>query len=280
VSLGKVRFRTMARRKSKISERADVVRIPGKHIGFFELVVWSWLRRVRVLMLYGRNIVDVRAWFGVALPEQVLVGTHRVAAVRVTTKGNWLSAPEVGSGIINHFVIGCAAVDRMVVEAPAAGRSLVVTTARRAAMSVGWTLKKTVAQGDCGPDSLAYHDDATNRSPEAWLGVREELARFMDTVQNQVVWQQVFRACGEADPQPVLRAVPRSVGGMAPPVGSGGLGTKRPPLPPPTLPPPLGSGGLGPADSPCRHRPCHHRSCHLRLCRRRSLLHLPRGVCR
>jgi hypothetical protein len=178
------------------------------------------------------------------------VGTHRIAAVRVTTKGTWLSAPEVGSGIINHFVIGLAAVDRGVVQAPAAGRSLVVTTARNAAMSVGWTLKATVAQGDCGPDSLAYHDDATKRSPAAWLGVREELARFMDTVQNQRVWQQVFRACCEADPQPVRRAVPRSVGGMAPPVGPGGFGSCPPPLPPPTLPPPLDSGGLGPGRQP------------------------------
>jgi hypothetical protein len=59
---------TMIRRKpTAISVRAAVVRRPGQHIGFFELVVWSWLRRVRVMMLYGRNIVDVRAWFGAAL---------------------------------------------------------------------------------------------------------------------------------------------------------------------------------------------------------------------
>jgi hypothetical protein len=69
-------------------------------------------------------------------------------------------------------------------------------------------------------------------------------------VQKQRVWQQVFRACCEADPQPVRRAVPRSVGGMAPPVGPGGFGSCPPPLPPPTLPPPLDSGGLGPGRQP------------------------------
>jgi hypothetical protein len=223
--------------RNAILARANAVRTPGEWIGLFELVVWSWLRGVRVLMLYGKNIVDVRAWFGCDLPRQVLVGTHRLAAVKVTDRGTWLSAPELGSGRTNHFVIGVAAKDRRIVKAPVAGRSLVVTTAKSAALSVGWTLKATVAQGDCGVDCMAYYDNAANRCRKSWLAVRLELAEFMESVHTQAVWQQVYSMCGEADPRPRRLAAPRSVGGMGPPEGSKRLGLGPPPLPPPLLPP-------------------------------------------
>ena len=92
-----------------IRRRAKHVLTMGEHVGFWEWVVWSFLKDVAVLMLFGSDVVDVRRVFGPAAGAPTN-GVHRVAAVLLLADGSYLSAVAPDNRghvpVINHFVVG------------------------------------------------------------------------------------------------------------------------------------------------------------------------------
>ena len=92
-----------------IRRRAKQVLQMGENVGFWKWVVWSFLKDVLVLMLFGSDVVDVRRVFG---PVAVAPthGVHRVAAVLLLADGSYRSAvaPDNRGHVpnINHIVVG------------------------------------------------------------------------------------------------------------------------------------------------------------------------------
>ena len=63
---------------------------------------------------------------------------------------------------------------------------------------LGYMMILTVAQGDCGIDALAYHDnDFLHTSAVEWKKLRHELSRHMMEHAEDPMWQSIFKACGE-----------------------------------------------------------------------------------
>lgn len=186
-----------------IRRRAAEVRHMGEYIGFWEWVVWSFLRDVPVHMLFGSTIVDVRRVFGPAAPAPK-GGIHRVAAVQCSGGGYRSAAVQTNRGhvpIVNHFLVGTATNAVVNVEEATSLREIRGDKcAARAAMRVGWVLKHTTRAGDCGIDVMAYHAGLV-RVPSTWQKIRADLAKFMLDVQDQKDWQDAFVACQDAPPQ-------------------------------------------------------------------------------
>ena len=94
----------------------------GENVGFWEWVVWSFLKDVSVLMLFGSDVVDVRVVFGPAAVAPTH-GVHRVAAVLLLSDGSYRSAVAPDNRghvpVINHFLVGTTR--RSVVEVVATG---------------------------------------------------------------------------------------------------------------------------------------------------------------
>ena len=92
-----------------IRRRAKHVLNMGEHVGFWEWVVWSFLKDVAVLMLFGSEVVDVRVVFGPAAGAPTR-GIHRVAAVMLAANGSYRSAVAPDNRghvpVINHFLVG------------------------------------------------------------------------------------------------------------------------------------------------------------------------------
>ena len=188
--------------------RADEVRHQRQYLGFFEWVVWAVLRNVSVHMLFGSEVVDVGLLFGPSIAPAAgdIRGTHRVVACRVTGVGGLLSAvgPRSLKPEVNHFVIGVplltsgATHAALVVPGSLKQAVQVQESAAAAAQRAGWGLKLTVADGDCGVDTMSYFDNA-GRTLEKWTSLRNEIADKIAEVAGQSPWQEVFRCCCEEE---------------------------------------------------------------------------------
>ena len=179
-----------------IRRRATHVLTMGEHVGFWEWVVWSFLKDVAVLMLFGSDVVDVRRVFGPAAGAPTN-GVHRVAAVLLLADGSYLSAvaPDNRGHVpnINHFVVG--ACSRKFVEDVATGPPhKKMKCAVKAAMQIGWVLKHTQKMGDCGIDAMSYHAGLV-RIPSTWQAVRRDLSKFMLDNLHKDEWQASFVCC-------------------------------------------------------------------------------------
>ena len=77
--------------EASIRARALAVRRPRDWLGFLEWCAWGCLEQRRVLMLLGDEVWDIHSVFApaVVLPDDAPV--CRVAAVRLTASGAWLS---------------------------------------------------------------------------------------------------------------------------------------------------------------------------------------------
>ena len=96
----------MARRiASQIHNRAVDVRQDGKYCGLFELTVWSALKDVRILLAYGKEILDVHIFCIKDVPRVSPNRTMRIAAVYRTAAED-LSAdnPDAFHPEANHFL--------------------------------------------------------------------------------------------------------------------------------------------------------------------------------
>ena len=170
----------------------------GEHVGFWEWVVWSFLKDVQILMLFGSVIVDVRLVFGPAAVAP-MHGVHRVAAVMLLSDGSYQSAVAPGNRghvpVVNHFLVGTTR--RNVVEVVATGPPNPIYRKRcavRAAMQVGWVLKHTQKMGDCGLDAMSYNAGMV-RTPSTWQAIRRDLSKFMLENMNKTEWQESFVCC-------------------------------------------------------------------------------------
>ena len=181
--------------EAALRARSEKIRKPGEYIGFLEWVIWGHMLNKRVLMLFGSTVKDVIETFapgvGAANPDEPW-GVARVAAVMGTgVPGQWLAA-EGSLPHINHYVIGVC-FRRVEAAAPIDPASC----AKRAAFQIGWVLKPTVADGNCGPDVMADNLQLP-RNMETWTAIRESIADFMLHHAHQEAWQEVATACQEA----------------------------------------------------------------------------------
>ncbi len=160
-----------------IRERAADIRKLGVYIGIFEWVAWATFEHVEVKMLFGSNIVSLRAVFAAGMPQHSRT-CLRVAAVRVSgTSTTWLSAVAPSGEllpVVNHYVIGIAC---GLSAAKPSGRPP-STSAVKEAMRAGWILRATEAKGNCGIDCMCHHVGQP-RNPASWTAIRKKLAVFM-----------------------------------------------------------------------------------------------------
>ena len=68
------------------------------------------------------------------------------------------------------------------------------SSGRAPAAGAGWSLRATVAQGDCGIDAMAYWEGRP-RTPETWQRVRLELAAAMVALRGCTMWQDAYIGC-------------------------------------------------------------------------------------
>ena len=169
----------------------------GEDVGFWEWVVWSFMRDVSVPFLFGSEVVDVRVVFGPASVAPTR-GIHRVAAVMLAANGSYRSAVAPDNRghvpVVNHFLVGTT--KRGVVDVVATGPPAIhrERCAGRSAMKVGWVLKHTQKLGDCGIDVMAYHAGLV-RIPSTWQAIRRDLSKFMLVKLNKKEWQDSFVCC-------------------------------------------------------------------------------------
>lgn len=203
-----------------MSDRAEIIRELGEYIGFFEFMVWGFLRSVELLMLFGDHLVNLPELFGGSLPVVALENPCRVAAVRLR-KGGRMDAASGNPPIINHYVIALPIVG---VHSAAAHSSLPdksgkAGSAAVAARRAGLALKLTNAEGDCGIDCMVFFD-GLSRTAASFAAMRTELADFMVANRNNPAWQDVFRSCQEApvhdDKAPKPAKLGKVTGGMGP----------------------------------------------------------------
>ena len=122
-------------------------------------------------------------------------GVAPVAAVVGTAvPGQWLAA-EGDMPHINHFVIGVF-FRKQGQGLPAAAAIEPASCARKAALQAGWVLKPTVADGNCGPDVMAYHLEIP-RNMDSWIAIRKSIADFMFQHAGEDAWQEVAHSCDE-----------------------------------------------------------------------------------
>ena len=179
--------------EAAIKERAAGVRVMGMHLGIFDWLCFQAVKRVRVLTLFGSEVVDTWKIFGLALPPITFDRTHHVAAVRL--RGGSLRVPDgLGAGI-NHFVIGVPAKEHAF--GPSCGDADQPSCARKAGLRAGWLLKDTVADGNCAPDCMC-HMLGLPRNAASWRTMRNDVADYMESVAADERWHNAFRGCGEA----------------------------------------------------------------------------------
>ena len=183
-------------------ERAAEIREACSLIGLFEWAAWGVKKKVQVYMLFGTGIVDLCETFAPSMPFSPR-STLRVCAVRMSRHSDeWLSAaPTKGRReipVINHYVIGERARPdggsaTGPAECEATGRLRCVSAVRHA-LQVGWMLRPTVADGDCGIDCMSWHLKLS-RTFHARMDIRADLADFIDRVAEDEACQDVFNAC-------------------------------------------------------------------------------------
>ena len=202
--------------EAAIIARAAKVRQSGQYLGFLEWATWGHLHNMRVSMLFGTTKQEVLELFapsvGAANPDQPW-GVARVAAVRSTgVVGKWLAASG-DNPIVNHFVIGVASKLSASGDDPAVVGHAKASCARRSALRAGWQLKATSADGNCGPDAMAYHLGLPRRL-YTWNRFRSEIADFLVAHAGDSKWQDVAKSCQEGELVPGAGCA--GVGGLGP----------------------------------------------------------------
>ena len=227
--------------------RAAEIREAFCYIGLFEWVAWGVRTKVQILILFGTGIVNLRQTFAPSMPSHSN-STLRVCAVHIADDGEgWLSAAPDGRGqmpAVNHYVIGVGAVpDDGSATSPAGAEAtshLRCASAVQHALRVGWLLRPTVTDGDCGIDCMSWHLHLP-RDFGTRMDIRNKLANFIERVAEDEAWQDVFNACCEMPAAPPGALYKGSKPAAFSSSASSGLGGPPPPtsLPPASSPPPL-----------------------------------------
>ena len=170
--------------------RANTIQKQGVYIGLFEWLVWSKLQDCQVVCLMGGDLVDVTHVFGGGLAlNTVNPPCHTVLVSWDHDLVDWCCEGRFNG---NHYLIGMPS-DASPSETLA---GLPKTSARVVASTVGWGVKKTIAQGDCGIDAMSFHANR-ERCPAVWQDIRDNLAAVIMSVTDREDWQDAFQACQE-----------------------------------------------------------------------------------
>ena len=186
---------TAAEITAAIHRRAKTISRLGAYIGFFEWVAWAVRTKVDVQMLFGSNVVDVKAMFAPDMPQHSM-GCLRVAAVLATAGStHWRSAVGPSGELLphaNHFVIGISCG----LKPTGASSRSPSTSAVKDAMRAGWILRPTESAGNCGIDVMCHHL-GRSRDKSNWAAIRADLANFCLRIAGDPAWHQVFVCCQE-----------------------------------------------------------------------------------
>ena len=181
--------------------RSAAIRLEGVYLGFLEWVAWGLLFKKNVVLVFGDYLMDVLTVFApLQVPDEIRVtwDTCRIGVVRCTgSPDEWRSAvgnePEV-----NHFVIGeLVSTSASAFSGDCASSGRVPLCAKAAALRLGVMLKPTVAQGDCGPDTMSYFLGRP-RTMASWLTIRGEIADFIAKHADDPAWALIGATCQES----------------------------------------------------------------------------------
>ena len=133
----------------QVMRRALEVERMGQYIGAFELVAWSALQNVKVGLVVGGSVHQMREWFMPALPEPPdSAGTHHLVACNLGTRGT-LHPVDTFAGMPNfrHYVAGVALPGRSRESIdPVSGSA----SLRGVCLRMGFGVVETQCAGDCG----------------------------------------------------------------------------------------------------------------------------------
>ena len=194
--------------QEQIGNRMGEVKRLGAYIGAFELVAWGALEQVKVCLVIGGSVYDIRAIYGADIPAPpASAPVHYFVACRTGARGILFAVDtHKPVPVFNHYVIGVplpghehGSLDPVRGDSP-----LRVICAR-----LGFAVVETQRAGDCGIDVMCFHKKYT-RDSATFKKLRASLAAFVLARSLDPAWQQCFRACGEAcGPVPLDQALGR-----------------------------------------------------------------------
>ena len=199
---------------AQIKDRAHAVSKDREWTGLFDLLIYAFLRKRRVLCCFGSQVVDLVKVFAPWL-EGCIDNTKPPARfLGCVVSGEKLLVCKHDNGTMptmNHWVIGVP-VHGLCVEVDAEGVSPEPPTtssdAFLAAGKVGWHVKETEATGNCGVDVMAYCD-GSERTEESWQSLRALLSKCMLEISSSDLWHDAFKTCQEAKkPKKTSSSVP------------------------------------------------------------------------
>ena len=187
-----------------IRARAHVVNRPREYIGLFEFASWCWLRHRNIKLNIGRSWVSLEELHPCLQehtrgPDQQ-EPIHIAAAYWDDKCQHWGAVHDAHKHALDlHYLIAFPF-----------GKARSADCYARLDVQLqqmGYMMILTVAQGDCGIDALAYHDnDFIHTSPVEWKRLRNELCKHMLEHAEDPMWQDLFKACGEsAEENPGVR---------------------------------------------------------------------------
>ena len=198
---------------AQIRGRAAEVQADRQYLGFFEWLHFAALSGTRRFMVFGSALLDLESVFApgvhsllaLAAPSPEEIGP--VACAGATLEAHY---DAEGRFHASHFVLGVPVAGEECARAHAAfaERSGSVISAPRslhtAALSAGYGCILTVADGDCGPDTMCmlkgWGRSLTNRR-----SIRAALAEALRDCAEDPAWQSAWVACQENVPHPAVR---------------------------------------------------------------------------
>ena len=188
----------------QIRARAEIAGIDYDWIGFYEWLIWSSLRQRTVHLVLNDNVVNINAVFGPLVSPFLATCSDPayVAGVQMVAGGHLQSSGCVnGRPVINHFVVAIplSAGDRHTFETQevlGSGTSWNGQSAFASARRAGFGLLCTVADGNCGTESMLFLE-GTDSSPVALTNLRSELKAEMLRTAIDARWQEVFHVTQE-----------------------------------------------------------------------------------
>ena len=186
-----------------IRARAEVVKRPREFIGFFEFASWCWLRHRNINLNIGRSWVSLEELYprlqertrGPDKQEPI----HIAAAYWDQKRQHWGAVHDAYRNAVQHYLIAFP------FQNPRSADRYARLDVQLQQM--GYMMILTAAQGDCGIDALAYHDnDFIHTSAVEWKRLRNELCKHMLEHAEDPAWQELFKGCGEnAEENPGVR---------------------------------------------------------------------------
>ena len=193
----------------QIRARAAKVSEMGEWTSLFDWLVYAYLRKRRVHLCFGAQVVDIVRVFAPWLEDHIDGSKQVVRALGCVIAGGKLRVATTTDGLLpqmNHWVIGVPVANFCIdVESDGASKDFSfpsMTDAAFAAGKVGWRVKETEAKGNCGVDAMTYSDNKRERNEASFKALRDELSKCMTDISTHDLWHDCFKACQEAKLKP------------------------------------------------------------------------------